>query len=497
MMLRIRLLQIDLLPFLLALTVLVAWSENSLGQTNQNIAVTYQTTDGWTIRGTLVLPERTTRRPVPGVVLVTEPVNRLRTTYHSTLETMLVKEEIAVLIIDVRGTAGSYGKKDFVKFTVDEIDGLQLDIKGAVQFLASQEIVDGNRIGIVGSGLTAHYGILEAFENSSVQAVVSITTTELSEKARKYLGCNRYCLNYEAARKDIPVLTIVGVDQEKGNQRIESEPYYLSENVNSRLLFGVQRGTNMLNRPGGLREATTQWLVDNLKSLPTETDVTFRSADGWDLYGTLFMPGNMNENTETPGVVFVHGYNHSSEGMYYLAREVAKTGIAALTFDWRGTRKSVDEKRGEVGINLPDEERNKIFLDVKAAVDLLASQDRVDGSRLGLLASTATNNHAVRAAMGDSRIKTMVGLSFYAPAPDVKQYLQTAELPLFIIASTEDVNADGGSLAEGSKEVYEVSNSKQTEFILFDNAGRSTGMLKTNPELVGMINRWFKDKLAR
>jgi alpha-beta hydrolase superfamily lysophospholipase len=183
--------------------------------------------------------------------------------------------------------------------------------------------------------------------------------------------------------------------------------------------------------------------------------------------------------------------------MYYLAREVAKTGIAALTFDWRGTRKSVDEKRGEVGINLPDEERNKIFLDVKAAVDLLASQDRVDGSRLGLLASTATNNHAIRAAMGDSRIKTMVGLSFYAPAPDVKQYLQTAELPLFIIASTEDVNADGGSLAEGSKEVYEVSNSKQTEFILFDNAGRSTGMLKTNPELVGMINRWFKDKLAR
>jgi len=268
--------------------------------------------------------------------------------------------------------------------------------------------------------------------------------------------------------------------------------------MNSEILFGPQRGTNMMNRPGGIREATTQWLIDNLKSLPTEIEVSFKSADGWDLHGTLFIPGVIKDTDGIPGVVFVHGHNHSSESMYYLARDVAKNGIAALTFDWRGTRKSMDEKRGEVGINFSDEEREKIYLDVKAAIDYLASQKIVDSSRLGLIATSASNNHAIRGAMGDTRIKTMVGLSFYAPAPDVKQYLQETDLPLFIVASIEDINATGlASLAEGSKEVYELSNSKASEFILYDNAGRGTGMMKTKPELTGMIIRWFNDKLSR
>ena len=496
----------SLVSTFLMLVILSYWAGNSYGQgalpdvrrAANRIGVSFQTEDGWTIRGTMVLPPNPKRLPVPGVVLLTEPVNRLRTTYSSTLEAMLPKEDIAVLIIDMRGTSGSYardGQRDFLKFTPKELDGLQLDIKAAVKYLASQKIVDGNRIGIVGSGLTANYAIVEAYENPAVQMVVSISTTKLSDKAREYLTCNLYCLNYER-QKRLPVLTIVGSDQEKSNQRIEAEPWYLSEHDNSKLLFGVQRGTNMLNRPTGIREETTKWIVNNLKALPVETPLSFKASDGWSLYGTLFMPGNQAE-TDVPGVVLVHGINHSEESMYDLARETAKGGIAALTFDWRGTRKSADEKNGEVGVFFPSEERDKIPLDVKAAIDLLASQKGIDSNRIGLLASTATNNYALRAAMGDSRIKTMVGLSFYAPTKDVKEYLQGSDMPVFVIASLEDVNADGGSLAEGSQEVYEASNSDQSQLMMFDNAGRSVGMFNTKPELVGMIVRWFQQKLAK
>ncbi len=498
----------NLLPHFLVLVILSYWSDNSLAQgalpdvrrDANRIGVSFETEDGWTIRGTLVLPPNATRLPVPGVVLLTEPVNRLRTTYSSTLEAMLPKEGIAVLIIDMRGTSGSYareeGQRDFLKFTPAELDGLQLDIKAAIKFLASQKIVDGNRIGIVGSGLTANYAIIEAYENPAVQMVVSISTTQLSEKARKYLTCNLYCLNYERQKK-LPVLTIVGADQEKSNQRIEAEPWNLSEHDNSKLFFGIQRGTNMLNRPTGIREETTKWIVDNLKALPMETPFSFKASDGWNLHGTLFMPGIIQAGTDVPAVVLVHGINHSEESMYDLAREMAKGGIASFTFDWRGTRKSADEEKGEVGVYFPAEQRENIPLDVKAAIDLLASQKGIDSNRIGLLASTATNNYAVRAAMGDSRIKTMVGLSFYAPTPDVKEFLQRWEAPIFVIASLEDVNADGGSLAEGSQEVYEASNSDKSQIIMFDNAGRSVGMFNTKPELVGIIVRWFQEKLAK
>ena len=103
---------------------------------------------------------------------------------------------------------------------------------------------------------------------------------------------------------------------------------------------------------------------------------------------------------------------------------------------------------------------------------------------------------AVRGAVGDARVKTFVGLSFYAPDADVKQYLATSDTPLFLIVSTNDVNADGGSLADGTREVYRLSKSKLTELLLYDDAGRGSDMLKVKPELSGMIVRWLSEKLA-
>ena len=84
---------INLFILFLILTYLIG--QNSIAQNVEVSAITYETEDGWTIRGTLTLPVNPSSLPIPGVVLVTEPVNRLRTTYHSTLETMLPEEDIA------------------------------------------------------------------------------------------------------------------------------------------------------------------------------------------------------------------------------------------------------------------------------------------------------------------------------------------------------------------------------------------------------------------
>ena len=97
--------------------------------------------------------------------------------------------------------------------------------------------------------------------------------------------------------------------------------------------------------------------------------------------------------------------------------------------------------------------------------------------------------------MGDNRIKGIVAMSFYNPSPEVQQYLQTSDVPLFLLATTNDVNADWSSLDEGTKEVYRLSKSKYTDLLLMDDAGRGANMLHEKPELEPIIVRWLNARL--
>ncbi|NNE37510.1 MAG: hypothetical protein HKN08_04330, partial [Gammaproteobacteria bacterium] len=103
---------------------------------------------------------------------------------------------------------------------------------------------------------------------------------------------------------------------------------------------------------------------------------------------------------------------------------------------------------------------------------------------------------AVAAAYQDDRIKTIVGLSFYGGNETTDQYITEMDIPLFLTASINDVRADGRSLAEATRNTYRLSNNKETELIMYDDAGRGSAMLKTKPELTGMIVRWINEKLS-
>ncbi|MEE9229617.1 MAG: hypothetical protein V3U86_02830, partial [Acidobacteriota bacterium] len=68
---------------------------------------------------------------------------------------------------------------------------------------------------------------------------------------------------------------------------------------------------------------------------------------------------------------------------------------------------------------------------------------------------------------------------------------------IFFIASSKDINYNVGNLSEFTREAYRLSTNKYSEFILYDDAGRGSEMLKKKPELSGMIVRWLGDKLAQ
>jgi len=253
------------------------------------------------------------------------------------------------------------------------------------------------------------------------------------------------------------------------------------------LLVAVGHGAVMFSHTEGLEEKVVRWLERNLKALGTETEVSFRSDDGWTLHGMLRLPDGADAAAKVPGVVLVHGAKHDQQTYHFMAQEIAKRGMAALRFDWRGKGQSFREGTAA--------DQDEMWRDVKAAMEFLASQSAVDGSRLGAVAATLACINTLQASLGDPRMKTVVLMTALEPNDEVRRLLSSSDVPLFAIASLEDNNYQRGSLAESTRLVYRLSKSKQSELLLYDDAGRGSEMLKVKPELQPMILRWLDDKL--
>lgn len=470
--------------FLSAILMLMAAAANAQipeGVKTQIRDVSFKTADGWTLHATYYLPPEPGPVPIPGLVYLSEP-DWVPRTISDEISLAVADIGMAVLSFDVRGTDASYGSKDYQFFTQAERDAMQLDIRAAVDYLASQREVDGNRIAIFGASVMVDYAVREAaLDPTRIQALL-LSTGWLSDAGREAI---RF-------RKDLPVLAFASQDDPHDRQQMAAEPYFLSGDKGSRLLFVMDRGASIFNRPGDPIGKTTAWLEENLVGIGHQSAVSFRTADGKLLRGTLYLPDGTGRGAPPAGaVVFVHGANHDATTWYHLAREVTKTGLVSLIFDQRGYMKSVPNER-PYAFDL-----ETIQKDIRAAIEFIAAQPGVDPDRIALVTATSRGGPTVAAAYGDERIRTIAGLSFYGGTDETAGYLTKMDIPLFLVASTDDIRADGRSLVDATREAYRLSNNKETEILIYDDAGRGSSMMKTKPELVGMLVRWLQEKLAK
>ena len=391
--------------------------------------VTFETEDGWKLTGSLFLPQDSGSAPRPGVLLLSEPGWEDRTIFTSYLGEDLAKGGFVALSMDYRGTGASLGKKSFEQFTAKEKEGIALDIRAAMRFLAKRAGVDAGRLAIVAASWTASYAAREASENSDVSALVMISGAP-GEEEKKHL----------VSEGSIPVLGVVGKD-DKENLLELAKLYADSPNHSSDMLLAVGYGAGMFSHTKGLEGKVVAWLDRNLKGLGSEREISFQSKDGWTLHGVLRIPPGATSGRKVPGVVMVHGAKHDQQTYHEMAPEMAKDGIATLRFDWRGKGTSIAEGKSLYGINMPRDVTENVYLDVKAAIELLASQPEVDATRIGLIAATAGTGYALRAALGDERIRTVVLLtSNAAPTGEAKEFLARSGKPVFFVASREDMN---------------------------------------------------------
>jgi poly(3-hydroxybutyrate) depolymerase len=227
-----------------------------------------------------------------------------------------------------------------------------------------------------------------------------------------------------------------------------------------------------------------------------ESELTLKTDDGWQLHGRLRIPDGLAAGKKVAAIAFSHGANHDMDTFQDFTKTLAKAGIASIIYDRRGRNPDPKLARppAPAGGGLGDDS-----LDLKAAIDYLVAQKEIDAERIGVVGATAGNQPVFKLTVTD--IKTVLALTLENMSDIVRKAVSTRDIPFFFIASTEDLNTgrqppDHPFLADNSKDAYALTKNRWSQFLLYDDAGRGSEMVKVKPEIEGMMVRWFLDKLA-
>jgi uncharacterized protein len=131
--------------------------------------------------------------------------------------------------------------------------------------------------------------------------------------------------------------------------------------------------------------------------------VNFASTDGLTLRGWFVPPRN------GAVIIYVHGFSGNRSALLDEAALLAGQGYGALLFDLRNSGES-DGTLTTLGLREVD--------DVRAAVDFVLAQPRVDAKRIGLMGISMGGATAILSAARIPQISAVVAESAYTSLPD-------------------------------------------------------------------------------
>jgi dienelactone hydrolase len=226
--------------------------------------VSFESEDGWRLRGVMSRPT-TTARSAPAVVFL-HSYEHDRDVFgyyiYPGLAEIVAARGVATLRYDLRGRGRSMGSKELHSLSGDELSRLYLDVRAAMGFLEKQRGVDGLRIGIVAEQQSAEAAVMAWSGDPRVRAITLLTGL-LSDAAT----------NQIAANPDIPLFLIASKEDRKSFKDMATA-YNLTRNPNSRIrvyknlgmgtgMFGFSRLLHPEERP--IEEDIADWMSDRLK----------------------------------------------------------------------------------------------------------------------------------------------------------------------------------------------------------------------------------------
>ncbi|HET9532335.1 MAG TPA: alpha/beta hydrolase [Blastocatellia bacterium] len=454
--------------------------------------VSFKTEDGWTIYGSLSIPENA-RGKVPVVVLLPS-IEHDRAAFgvyrdpgagrpqYPGIAPVITARGVATLTLDLRGRGKSVGKKEMHSFSPEEMSKIYLDVEAALGFISSHPGLDVSRTGIIAAGTSAEAAITAGLADKRVQAI-SLLSGRLSESAKGRI----------ASSPDMPLLLVVSSEDRPGFRDM-TDAYFLSKNSESdiEVYNGLGIGTWMLSmfrqkfpNDTPLHNRIGEWVADQLLAVGTLAEVSFQTSDGWTIHGNLRVP--QGGSGKLPAVVLAHSGLSDRYAYHDLEIALARENLVVLNIDWRGRGKSTGKGKY---FELTRAERDKGHLDVLAAVNYLASLPGVDASRIGVLGTIIGARYAMAALAEDPRIKTGVVLTGYIPTEKEKTYLTTQNVPVLYITS-----AGHRAVTASLKDMYNLTRDKGSELIVMDGGAIGYQLFELDETLLARVVGWMKDKL--
>ena len=201
-----------------------------------------------------------------------------------------------------------------------------------------------------------------------------------------------------------------------------------------------------------------------LKPDAVQKEVSFKTEDGWTIYGTYSVPEKYRSGDKLPAALLLHASMHSQTAwMNYAGWANTQNSIATLRIDWRGRGKS---DRPKAFGDFSQAEREKVTLDVKAALDFLAAQKEVDPARIGVAAEEFSATPAIKGAMEDPRVRVFVLLSGLLDEKAMDLVANDLTKPILYVVSKEDKES-----FDDLTRCYNVSKVPESEIWVQDGMG--------------------------
>ncbi|HXG64595.1 MAG TPA: alpha/beta fold hydrolase [Blastocatellia bacterium] len=452
--------------------------------------VSFRTEDGWIIHGTLTRPATLAGHSQVAAVLLLPSSAHDQDLFsqHSYPGFARLQKELITLRIDIRGRGKSEGPFELHSFTPRQREQLYLDVRAALDFLARQRGVDPLRIGIFAEEISAESAVLGAADDQRVRAFVFVSG-RLSAKAKDVIETSPH----------IAALCLVS-SEDRDSFRDMTDVYKLSRNSRSDILvfnnlghstamFSTWRYNHPDNRP--LDYIAADWLIGRLNALGRSQEVTFNTEDGWIISADLLSPIC---ESPSPAIVLVHSSVTDRHMYRTLAQTLVENGFVVLNIDFRGRGKSRNKGNWlELRLKTPEEmaEADRGYLDIKAAVDFLSAQDRVDAARIGVVGTVIGARFALLAAAKDSRIKGVVSVIGYVPPEAERQELASISIPVLYIVSRNVV-----PVTEAMRALHEETKVSGSKLMVLSGGAYGYGVFVLNRKLEPVIVDWMKKRLG-
>ncbi|MEM5777602.1 MAG: alpha/beta fold hydrolase [Candidatus Aenigmatarchaeota archaeon] len=203
--------------------------------------------------------------------------------------------------------------------------------------------------------------------------------------------------------------------------------------------------------------------------------VSFKTDDGFVIYGNLYEP----ENANGKALILIHMLRTDKSYWQSFAEKLKQNGYTVLAIDLRGHGESVFKNNKKITWQeFNENDFRNMVLDVKAA-KLFLIEKGIDEKKIGLIGASIGANTALNYAVTDEEIRFVVLLSpgLNYKGVSTEEAIKVYDRPIFIASSKEDEPS-----ASSSQKLYELASGQKT-LKMYENAGHGTWMFeKTNLE---------------